>query len=815
MITKPDKCQLCPFYKKGYGFLPPQGEGREILLVDAQPYEYEQLISDRQYTGRSADVMQRLYRLTKTNHDQFAHCKVVQCLTPCDNIWDNDEIQEAIEYCNYAWVRPLVDKAKTIVPLGHDALTAYIHKPATEKMRGYTYPMGDKRVFGTYSPAHVGLGNMHLLFTMRHDLLAVLEGKPFAPPKSKRLVEPTVEEFEEFAAMCERSKWVVVDIETAWSGKEDEAELLGTSGTITRVSFCCAEDPDYAVSVAWEIPYTDTARRILALGNDKVFWNTFFDVPHLVRAGFPVNGTHVDAMYLWHFLQPDLPMGLAHVATYYTDLPEWKSLSAEQPEYYSECDAYAEGQCYLGVTEHLKSLGMLDIANQHVVQLMMVLERMHKRGMRINTHALAKLRDTLEAELQEFGKSLQSLYPEKLLKVKWYKGIPKEIKAGAKPGDSKLLGGKPVVFVQGSDGKWGARSEFNPNSATNLIDYLKHKGYKVPQHYKTKRDTTGAKYLTRIFNKTHDPIIGGVLEWKERDKIKNTYTVWPVDNKGFVHPQLTLRPATGRLSCVRPNFQNIPKEGPIADMLRECIVAREGHVLVTADFTGLEMNITGILAGDELVVKLSTKNIYTYVMAKFMRWGLPDDVDSEEFAMLLNQYKRQDDVMYKRFKCAVLGISYLEGPRTLFEQNPGVFESMSEASKLRRFVLDTFPKIEKWQQDTIARAAKEKRLFNPYRYVRWFFDVPGSESPKAVAQQPQSIGAAMVKGDMLIFDSDTKLGDCMVLQIHDELVFDVPKGFVNAAKAIIKRVMERPRPELGGRHITVKVKSGPNLRDLS
>ena len=804
----------CPFYTKGYGFLPPEGEGRSILLVDAQPYEMSQIQTDHQYTGRAGDVMQRLYRLTKTNHTQFAHAKVVQCIPP-NNLWENEDAEEAVAFCWDRHLSPLIDKAKTIVPLGHDALTAFINKPATEKMRGYTYPIGDRRVFGTYSPQHVGEGNMHLLFTMRHDLLAVLEGKPFAPAIPKRLVEPTVEEFEEFRELCRRSEWVVVDIETAWSGKEDENDLLGTSGTITRCSFCCGAAPDYAVSVAWDIPYTDIAREILGMGNAKVFWNTFFDVPHLVRSGFPVSGLHVDAMYLWHFLQPDLPMGLAHVATYYTDLPEWKSLANDQPAYYSECDAYAEAQCFIGITEHLKQLGMLDIANQHVVQLMMVLERMMKRGIKVNTKALANLRTKLEAELQDFGKSLQSLYPEKLLKVKWYKGIPKEIKAGGKAGDTKLLAGRPVVFVQGSDGAWGARAEFNPNSAKAIIDYLKHKGYKVPINYKTKRDTTDQKHLTRIFLKTNDPFIGGLLEWKERDKVKNTYTVWPLDKQGFVHPQLTLKPATGRLSCVRPNFQNIPKEGPIAEVLRECIVARDGNELVTADFTGLEMNITGILAGDELVVKLSTKNIYTYVMAKFMRWGLPDDVDCEEFDQLLRTYKQQDDIMYKRFKCSVLGISYLEGPRTLFEQNPGVFESRQEASRLRRFVLDTFPKIEKWQLETIARAAKEKRLFNPYRYVRWFFDVPGSESPKAVAQGPQSIGAAMVKGDMLIFDKDPLLGDCMVLQIHDELVFDVPKGKVPKAKAIIKKVMERPRPELGGRHITVKVKSGPNLRDLS
>lgn len=813
-MTKPKACEGCPWEGVSYGFLPPQDNGSDVTLVGDHP-RYEELRAGRHFAGRAGDVMNRAMRLAKVTREDYNYAKVIQCAVPLD-LLESEDAQTAIRFCRTTHLAPL--ERRLIVPMGISATRAYLGVGASDLWRGYTFKTADDlTVYPMYCPYFVGEGHMARLFTMRHDLLSIKEGKPWRPYDTWVCNTPDPKAFEQYyEEACVGAQWIIIDIETDWSAKLEEHELTtGSVGTITRISFCTNKQPHVGTTVPFKLPWTDTVRKILNLGYpDKVYWNIFFDKIRLELAGFAPKGRQVCAMHLWHFLQPDLPQSLAHTAPYFSHVKQWKSLYDDEPEYYSAADAYVEGQCYLGICDRLEQLGMAEIADAHVTDMLDLLERMSLRGMRVDREKLANLRAGLQAEVKGYGDSLRTLYPESLLKIKWYKKTPKEVKAGAKEGDTKQLGGKTVEFVRSNSGDaWGVRWAFNPNSADQLKDYIKHRGWKVPFNHKTKKDTTGEKFLKRIVQKTGDPLLGGVLEWKKREKIVSTYTVWPLDNHDFVHPQLRLTPASGRLSCVRPNWQNIPKDGPIAAALRACIVARVGHLLVAADFTGLESFITGYLAGDELYMKLASKNIYVYVMAKYNRWNLPD-IDDPTFDVVTSRYKEEDKERYRKFKSIVLGIGYLAGPRTLYEANPGVFESIAEATQLRRFFMQTFPLIDQWQQAQIARAGKEKRLFNPWRYVRWFFDVPGSESAAAVAQEPQSIGAAIVKDDMLIFDQEPLVAPWMVLQIHDELIWDVPEPDVPRARDLIHEVMSRPRQQLGGHGIMVKVKVGPNLRDL-
>ena len=79
-----------------------------------------------------------------------------------------------------------------------------------------------------------------------------------------------------------------------------------------------------------------------------------FDIPLLHRAGYGFKATHLDGMVAWKFLQSDLPQGLGFVSTFYTPFPEWKSLSDDEPEYYSCMDAVACWLCTKGIIDTLK-----------------------------------------------------------------------------------------------------------------------------------------------------------------------------------------------------------------------------------------------------------------------------------------------------------------------------------------------------------------------------------------------------------------------------------------------------------------------------
>jgi DNA polymerase I-like protein with 3'-5' exonuclease and polymerase domains len=199
-------------------------------------------------------------------------------------------------------------------------------------------------------------------------------------------------------------------------------------------------------------------------------------------------------------------------------------------------------------------------------------------------------------------------------------------------------------------------------------------------------------------------------------------------------------------------------------------------------------------------------------MAKKKGWKL-SPFDSPELVQELKKYKSLDAGEYKKFKCIVLGLGYGEGRNTLFANNPGTFDSVKEAGELKEFVFETFPKIRQWQQQVVQMARKEGMIKNPYGYIRWFFDCPGSDTTKVLAQLPQSTGAAMVRDDMWEI-SITWLGEYLILQVHDELMFEVPDECLPDAVELIRSIMSRKRPELGGHSIAVEIKYGKNWAEM-
>jgi DNA polymerase-1 len=308
-----------------------------------------------------------------------------------------------------------------------------------------------------------------------------------------------------------------------------------------------------------------------------------------------------------------------------------------------------------------------------------------------------------------------------------------------------------------------------------------------------------------------------ILEYRKTGKLLGTYTSWPVDKDGRVRTRFSLAPATGRLSSQNPNVQNIPAEGEMADKFRECLIASPGHLLLRRDYTGAEALLTGYFAGDELFMKLARIGVYTYVMAKHM--GINLDPNATDLASVLSKLKKENKEPkagqyispYKKWKTMVLGICYGLGPDQMFEQNPGMFSSKGETRKMRKFFMDLFPKIEMFQESAVNEAKVSALVKNPFGYIRWLWDVPGLDGPKAIAQKPQSSLAAIIKRAMLSIDRE-KIGQFMVWQIHDELVLDAPEDSIEETDKEFKEILERPIPELGGLIIRTERKLGRSMR---
>jgi len=833
MKTKPLLCKGCPWEGWSHGYIPPYGSGRNLIQLTSDYPEYEELQTEIPLSyGRAGDMMNRTLRRLKERRENYGINYLTHCRPPIatkaggrPSLDDVSNWREATTFCKSH--HPAVGGKKCIVALGSLALGELTSLPASDRTRGYVYKGSSYPVpvIGTYHPAMVGLGNTGLLFTLRYDLATALaKASPsFGTQEKNFQIDPPPEEFANFVQkLLSEAQWCVVDIETPFAG-DDETEYSKKhlSYNIIRASFCGSNDPTRSVSVTWMPWYYESLKKLLGSNLDIVYWNGDYDDPRLAYNGFNRHGRFVDAMWLWHFLQPDLPKALAHVATYHTDLPEWKSKSEEDPGYYSCCDAYAEAQCYLAILKALEAKDMLSIADRHVTQLLGELRKVTVRGAQTDPSVLQKLREEVKVKLDQWDAKIKELCPNEAKKVKYYKGTPPGVKSGkVYVGLSKSIGGHSGQYFQDSTGRWGFRFDFNPDSPDQLKTYLRFRGIKIPKAYRTKRETTDDKALKRILAQTHDPLVAERLERAKAAKIYSTYTSWPLDTENRVHPKFGLAPATGRFNCTNPNFQNIPKEGEWASLVRRAITSSPGHVLVAADYVGMESFLTGYFANDPLYMKLSTMNIYAYVVAKNQGWELTEDND-EQLRRELSIYKKkakgllkkgESKTLYDKFKSIVLGIGYGEGKNTLFYGNPGLFKDLSEAGKLREFVFQTFPKIGEWQK-SITKQASTGYLFNPWHYVRYFLDCPGSDSAKALAQLPQSTGAAMIK-DVILALASTWVGEFLILQIHDELVYDVPEEREAEAVELIKSVMQQKWPQLSGHSIAVSVKRGYNLADL-
>lgn len=227
--------------------------------------------------------------------------------------------------------------------------------------------------------------------------------------------------------------------------------------------------------------------------------------------------------------------------------------------------------------------------------------------------------------------------------------------------------------------------------------------------------------------------------------------------------------------------------------------------------------MTGYFANDPLFMKLSTMGVYTYVLAKAL--GMELNVDDPLLPKILAKIKEENKKPkpgeyvspYKKFKTLVLGICYGLGPDQMFEQNPGVFSSKGEARKLRKFFFQLFPKIKAYQENVVQEARTTALVKNPFGYIRWLWDVPGLDGPKAIAQKPQSSLAAIIKRAMRDINR-SPLADNLIWQVHDELVLEVEEEKLEEKDEILKRIMEQPIPELGGLIIRTERKVGRNMR---
>ena len=348
-----------------------------------------------------------------------------------------------------------------------------------------------------------------------------------------------------------------------------------------------------------------------------------------------------------------------------------------------------------------------------------------------------------------------------------------------------------------------AGEQFNVNSNVQLQRILFEK-LSLP---KTRRIKTGystdAAELEKLAGQ--HSIVASLLEYREVSKLKNGFSEMLL---GLVDPKTRrihttyeqTTAATGRLSSTAPNLQNIPIRGDLGRQIRRAFIAPPGHVLMSADYSQIELRVLAHLCEDE-----------TFCQAFGQKHDFHATIGAKVFGVPLSDVTSE---MRNRVKQFSYGIAY--GMSTYgVSQRLGV--EMDEAASFVETYYAQFPKVKEFLAAQVEKAKVDgftTTMFGRRRYLPELqsanFRLRALSERMALNAPIQGSAADILKKAMI--NVDTALGKepvaKMLLTVHDELVFEVPENKIAQARALIEREMNQAADLRCG--LAVEVHSGAN-----
>jgi DNA polymerase-1 len=335
-----------------------------------------------------------------------------------------------------------------------------------------------------------------------------------------------------------------------------------------------------------------------------------------------------------------------------------------------------------------------------------------------------------------------------------------------------------------------AGEEFNVNSPKQLGVILFEK-LKLPTAKKTKTgfstDSSVLEGLAQDRNEKNE-IAQKILDYRLIAKLKSTYIdALPehMDEKGFVHSFLSQTvAATGRLSSQDPNLQNIPTRSEMGKRVRAAFIPREknGYIL-SADYSQIELRILAHVAGVKKLIEAYATNRDIHTATAGEIFNVP--------------YEKVDSTLRSHAKAINFGIIYGMGPSALSKQT-GV--TMTQAKEFIAKYFERYPEIKKYMDDTKAFAHKHQFVETFLGRKRFLKEINSKNPMMAANAERQAInapiqGAAadLVKMAMLAIHEmleKNKFKSKMILQVHDELLFDVVHDELEKLEPLVKKTME-------------------------
>lgn len=583
-----------------------------------------------------------------------------------------------------------------------------------------------------------------------------------------------------------------------------EQEMLDLAGLLEKQPSCCFDtettgtDPNLADIVgmsfafephrAWYVAMPKSMEECVRLlkifqpfftnaGIKKIGQNIKYDILLLARYGVFVKGPLFDTMLAHYLIDPDSRHGMDVLAENYlgySPIPisdligprgakqgNMGDLSPEQICDYACEDADITLQL-AQVFEPLLVEAQADELAQNVeFPLIYVLAEMERTGVRIDVDLLRGISKTLEADI----KNLEKIIHKKA-------GVP-----------------------------------FNIASPKQLGEVLFDKLQLDPKAKKTKTGQykTGEDVLTALAHKSD--IVQDILEYRQLQKLKSTYVdslpelIHP--QSGRVHTSYNQAVAsTGRLSSTNPNLQNIPIRTTRGREIRKAFIARDaGHVILSADYSQIELRLVAEMSQDPGMLEAFSQNLDIHRATAARVYDVPlEEVTSDQ---------------RRSAKAVNFGIIY---GQTAFGLSQNLSISRKEAAEIIEQYFIQYPGIKRYMNDTINFAKEHgyvETLLKRRRYLRDINSanqtVRGFAERNAINAPIQGSAADMIKIAMIAIHEEMqakKLEGKMTMQVHDELVFDVPAAEVPVFREMIERQMKNALKI--SVPIIVEVGEGPN-----
>ena len=494
-------------------------------------------------------------------------------------------------------------------------------------------------------------------------------------------------------------------------------------------------------------------------GIEKVGHNLKYDLKVLSNYNLSVKGPLYDTLIAHYLINPDRRHGMDILAASYlnyepqpiTDLigkkgknqGNMRDVSLKDQTQYAAEDADITWQLKQYFEKELDAADNQKLFQTVELPLVPVLTAMEKEGINLNV-----------SFLNEFAKTLEI--------------------------DSARL--QKEIFEQ-------AGEEFNLASPKQLglVLFDKLKLVEKPKKTKTGQYSTAEDVLSSLAKK--HSIIADILNWRSIQKLLSTYVIALPDEinpkTGRVHTVYNQAvAATGRLSSNAPNLQNIPIRTERGQQVRKAFIPRdENHVLLAADYSQIELRIIAALSKDPSMVAAFQNNEDIHATTAAKVFGVP-----------LEEVTR---TQRSNAKTVNFGIIYGVSAFGLSQQTD---LSRSESKELIDTYYESYPKLKAYMSSQIDFARDNgyvATVLGRRRYLKDILSqnaiVRGAAERNAVNAPIQGSAADIIKIAMINIHKRLETGDWkakMLLQVHDELVFDVPRAEVESLSAMVKEEME-------------------------